>query len=490
MNKILLKACDKSSMIDELLDLSSVREPVFDAEKGFLWIKDKQGNKLKIAGPRATQSFYFKGIVSQQISSYPGNICDVGDILFIQVESTIDNNVIPAGSLIVKVADTEDGVGSWYTFEKITQSSLKIESSKLQSKSLITALEELSDKFPEIDNTNLEISTENKLKLKDNVSILNLSATGDSTGPKKEFTTPIGTVSASKTIFLLFKKDLQNTTTHISGDIFEKSDTSFSHSKISLNALGSKSFSSVSSSPLGRTALITCYYNGLIWYGLQFPPQNSSLYFSGWRNIDVELAPPDQQLYNDLDISNISILNETDNGNGLSITENINKKSVSIGDDFTFNFPVSNSSLDYVGQQNGSSYYDSELSSLMIFDSVRNKWISSNKLVLQFGADSVDGQYLTINGVQSSLSGFLLNKNCTLLSLAIKAGSGELNKDFEIRLDGSSVPIYSFSLVNGVFSSAALNIDINALSFIQVFASAVGDKSDFVVATLELAYTK
>lgn len=289
-NKILFKTGDTSALISALLDASIVREPVFDAEAGFLWVKDKAGNKLRIAGPRATSSFWFKGIAQAALTEYPSKACEVGDVLFINEKSIIGTVVIEAGSLLVKVADTEDGIGSWYVIDKVSADTLKVSSDHISSDTLNEALDELATKLTTIDETNLEYTAENALKVKDNATFITVTASGDETGQKNNLSELIGSVSNARRVFLLFKKDISDQLSHISGTIFQQGAV-VSTTKLCVNAVGAKDFTSTTSSPLDRVKLVTARYQGNVWYGVQFPPDgDSKLYFSGWKALQSPVA--------------------------------------------------------------------------------------------------------------------------------------------------------------------------------------------------------
>lgn len=332
MNEILFKTGDTSALISTLLDASKNREPVFDAEGGFLWVKDKTGKKLRIAGARATESFWFKGIVQTAITEYPSKACDVGDILFMSVKSVIGQVTIEAGSLLVKVADTDDGIGSWYVIDKVSADTLPVAVDQITATTLTTALEELATKLTTIDPANLEYTPENVLKVKDNATFITVTATGDEEGQKNNLNELIGSVNNSRRVFLLFKKDISDTLSHISGTVFQQGANVVSTTKLCVSAVGAKDFTSTTTSPLDRVKLVTARFLGNIWYGIQFPADgDSKIYFSGWKNLQSPVARALDTLtdpgYVDSDLSEITeivtvILDEsssTSTGGGITI---------------------------------------------------------------------------------------------------------------------------------------------------------------------------
>ena len=484
MNKIQLKTGQTSEKTQDLLGSSVPRELIFDASSGFIWIKDPAGNRLRVAGPRATASFWFKGIVTEAITTYPGSICDVGDALFLQVTSTVDGVEIPAGSLIVKVADTEDGIGSWYNFDKVTQSSLKISSSLISATNLIDALEEIRVKILDLDGVNI-IEKDDKICLSKDVSVWTMSATGDETGQRRESCARIGSVTPEKRVVLLFKKNISDVRAYFNGEVFEYGASGMSHTRLSVSSIGSKSFSSVSSSPNGRVRLITCTHAGSVWLALRFPPsQSSAVYFSGWRNVPEDMAPPASYL--DADVTGIETMT-IDSGEGFTVFDGETKRGMEIDDSFYVKVPVSADPLGFKGPPIGSVYYDSELGMHMIFQGTR--W-ESTLFNAAFGAKSVDGQYLGFQGVQANGIGFPIARNAIVKSISVIANAGDATKGFEIRKNGSQTALYSFYLNNLAFTATGLAIPFSASDIVQVFATNTGNKTTNVVAVLELAYIK
>jgi hypothetical protein len=236
--------------------------------------------------------------------------------------------------------------------------------------------------------------------------------------------------------------------------------------------------------------LVTCSYAGFIWYGLRFPSgQSSTLYFSGWKSILPDMAPPASGSYSDSEISNVSVLTEDDNSDGFSIIDSTVKKAVEIGDLFCFKLPVTADPSQFTGPGIGTLYFDSDLKMPMVYQPGEDRWETISRVQVTLGASSVDGQYLTINGAQSSAVGSLVPHNAVIRSISVMAGGGALTKAFELRKNGSELPLMSFSLVDGKYS-ADVSINVSKLDFLQVFASPIGNKATNVVAVLELAYTK
>ena len=158
------------------------------------------------------------------------------------------------------------------------------------------------------------------------------------------------------------------------------------------------------------------------------------------------------------------------------------------GPEYVFNtevvFDVKDNSSSEI---HGATYYDSDVSTLMVYDSNRSKFISISKNLLQFGSSHANGQYLSINGVISGLTGFLIPYDSVITKITV-IGTGNLTKEFEIRVNGTNLT--TFSLVDGKYSSTDANFNITDGDYLQFFASPGGSPARNVVATIELAYRK
>jgi len=115
-------------------------------------------------------------------------------------------------------------------------------------------------------------------------------------------------------------------------------------------------------------------------------------------------------------------------------------------------------------------------------------WESVSKSHLQFGGARVDGQYLSVAGVTSGQTGILAARDMRITAVAIKIGSGNLTKTFEVRVDGVKVGS-DLVAVAGVVSVTGLALDVADGSYIQVFASADGAAALNVVAAVETCFT-
>jgi hypothetical protein len=178
----------------------------------------------------------------------------------------------------------------------------------------------------------------------------------------------------------------------------------------------------------------------------------------------------------------------TVNGNRLDVTDNGAEGSVKVNDNTALILGSRATAL--TSTASGATYYDTDVASLMVFDATRTKWVSASKQLLQFGASNADGQYLTINGVQSGLTGFLMPRNAVITSITVKQAGGNDTKGFEVRVDGAALGGGTFALVGGAHSATNYNLNVAAGSFVQLFAAAAGQSAKNVVATIEIAYYK
>jgi hypothetical protein len=186
-------------------------------------------------------------------------------------------------------------------------------------------------------------------------------------------------------------------------------------------------------------------------------------------------------------VSTVVISGDSDAA-AVTVTDSASTKSVAVNANFTFNFPVTAGSSTYVGAVNGATYFDSAVGAIMAYDATRTKWVDINKKLLQFGASTADGQYLTIDGVQSGLSGFIVPKAAVITGITIKAASGNLTKEFQVRVNGVTTAISTVALVAGIYAATDTNVNLAANDFVQIFATADGSATTGIVATIEFAY--
>lgn len=120
-----------------------------------------------------------------------------------------------------------------------------------------------------------------------------------------------------------------------------------------------------------------------------------------------------------------------------------------------------------------------------VYDSTRSKWLSIDRVGLEFGAQRSNGTYLNASGGNTSGYGGIL-RDGTIIGVMARAAAGHLTKTFEIRANG--VMISTFSLVAGVYRNAVLNVDFNSGDWLGVWSSTAGLRVDMVSVILEIAW--
>lgn len=89
----------------------------------------------------------------------------------------------------------------------------------------------------------------------------------------------LGNITSEMNILLFFPKDEAQ---YIGGEILQKGTNVHGHYEISLTNTGSRAFKGATSDAK-KANLISCTYQGKIWYGIRFYSENTSkIFFSGW----------------------------------------------------------------------------------------------------------------------------------------------------------------------------------------------------------------
>ena len=121
-------------------------------------------------------------------------------------------------------------------------------------------------------------------------------------------------------------------------------------------------------------------------------------------------------------------------------------------------------------------------------DPLRAKKISLNRNIFSVGWDSstVSNRYLKFQNIPLMKSnGILVPKDSVITGVW---GSSETTDNWivQIRLSGSTTPIVSEPIINGIGKNLALNIDISENSLIQIFA--LGNNIKNPLVHIETAY--
>ena len=111
---------------------------------------------------------------------------------------------------------------------------------------------------------------------------------------------------------------------------------------------------------------------------------------------------------------------------------------------------------------------------LYAYDGTRSKWLSADEKHYFWGTNVASGKYIQIGDAIGTTVGFRIPVNATITKVTASVSGGNLTKEIEIRKNGSSIAIKTFSLVGGVYTSINDNIDITAGDSIQVFIGAAG----------------
>lgn len=113
-------------------------------------------------------------------------------------------------------------------------------------------------------------------------------------------------------------------------------------------------------------------------------------------------------------------------------------------------------------------------------DLTRSKWLA-DETRYSFSHDSADNQLLRPAGIDtpSANGGYRIPRNGTIVGITALATGGQLDKGFEVRVNGASV--LSTALVAGVVTNTALDIDVAAANRLEVFAVAAGNAVNDIV---------
>lgn len=105
-------------------------------------------------------------------------------------------------------------------------------------------------------------------------------------------------------------------------------------------------------------------------------------------------------------------------------------------------------------------------------DEERNKWLSASKDVFEFARKNASsGMYIPVLGDLDDVEDvYTFRRDATITGIICRSKLGYMSKGFIVKVSGANV--LAFNYVNGVYSNAALNIDVSAMDEIQVY---IGD---------------
>lgn len=143
--------------------------------------------------------------------------------------------------------------------------------------------------------------------------------------------------------------------------------------------------------------------------------------------------------------------------------------------------------LTTLSPDDGLTFYSTDDKFNYQFDTSRSKWLSSNDTTYQFGSNgTTDNNELRFNQTQNSISGVLLPRNGTVISVTGTQNGGNTTKGFEVRSEG--VNIFSYTLVASEFISNVVNADFLAGDMMHVFAIAAGGATNNPTATVTIKW--
>jgi len=106
------------------------------------------------------------------------------------------------------------------------------------------------------------------------------------------------------------------------------------------------------------------------------------------------------------------------------------------------------------------------------YDGTRAKWLSIDEQHFDWGENSASGKYLKIGSAIGTEVGYKIPMDATITMITARATSGNLSKSIQLRKNGSSTSIKSFSLSSGEYTSNNDNINLSAGDYIQVYVEA------------------
>ena len=138
----------------------------------------------------------------------------------------------------------------------------------------------------------------------------------------------------------------------------------------------------------------------------------------------------------------------------------------------------------------GDTLYNSTNGFTYVYDGTRSKWLSVQRVALNFSSQSADGQYLHPGGTaRANTTGYRMPFDGTITSVTVLSAGGNATKGMRIVLNNNySSPLGSFNLVSSAFTDNALNLNFSAGDYIGIGAVPGGDAIYAVVALIEVAY--
>lgn len=129
--------------------------------------------------------------------------------------------------------------------------------------------------------------------------------------------------------------------------------------------------------------------------------------------------------------------------------------------------------------------------SLYIYDTTRNKWLSSETVTVTWGNNGGnDDEFLDLGNVGTLGSGIKMPQNGTIVYISAQSSGGVSTKGIEIRKNNPSSTINTFNLLANSYTNNSANLDFNAGDFLKIYVSSAGGDVNDPVVTLWIKWRK
>ena len=108
-----------------------------------------------------------------------------------------------------------------------------------------------------------------------------------------------------------------------------------------------------------------------------------------------------------------------------------------------------------------------------VYDTNRSKWLSTYIMPFAFSTDgNAQNAYLRYGNMLSATRGARMLLNGTIIGVTATTGPGGIAaKDFQVRRNGVTTSLYSFTTASNVYSAQNVNVDFDANDELQVFVT-------------------
>lgn len=161
---------------------------------------------------------------------------------------------------------------------------------------------------------------------------------------------------------------------------------------------------------------------------------------------------------------------------------------------FIYDYPISKGDAFPSSPSSGETFYRTDIDELFYYDISRTKWLSVKKTMLSCGrniADSAVTCYMYVgNAVQSSISGFKIPYDGTILSVSLQNTiTATTTRILDVRINNSTVNRIQMNITNGNNGSSLINgnLDFTSGDLIQCLLLSGGDTYNDVIVVIEIA---